>query len=104
MQSVTVGPVDEAEAEAVAADVLAQWRLVPFAELTRLVDESVWTDRMGASGTEYSVKVYGLWDSGSTAGDLRVVAAAMDGSKKTLGALRSVTANFIVTPDGRFLS
>lgn len=94
----TVKFMDEAEARLVAAGVLDEWRLVPFAELSKLVDQSVWVDRVGPSGTSYSVKMYGLWDAGIVGGDLRVVAAAFDGSKTRLGLLRSVDDDFIVTP------
>lgn len=94
----TVKCMDKAEARLVAAGVLDEWRPVPFAELSRLVDQSVWVDRVGPSGASYSVKMYGLWDAGVVGGDLRVVAAAVDGSKTRLGLLRSVDDDFIVTP------
>ncbi len=95
--------MDEAEANSVATKVLDEWRLVPFADLARLVDHSVWADRAGPSGTSYSVKVYGLWDAAVVGGDLRVVAAAFDGTKTRLRFLRSTGSDFIVTPEGRFL-
>jgi hypothetical protein len=91
--------MDEAEARLVATSVLDEWRPVPFAELSRLVDESVWVDRAGPSGASYSVKVYGLWDAGVVGGDLRVLAAAFDGTKTRLGLLRSAGDDFIVTPE-----
>jgi hypothetical protein len=95
--------MDDGEARAVAASVLAEWRPVPFAELARLADEGVWANRKGPSGAEYAVKVYALWDAGVIGGDLRVVADAMDGTKTCLRTLKSAGADFIVTPTGRFL-
>jgi hypothetical protein len=94
--------MDKAEAMAVAASVLEEWRPVPFAELAKLVDKGMWANCTGPSGAKYSVKVYGLWDAGVVGGDLRVVADALDGTKSRLGALRSAGTDFIVTPGGRF--
>ena len=95
--------MDEGEASSVAAGVLNERRPVPFAELSKLIDHSVWVDRAGPSGSSYSVKVYGLWDAGVVGGDLRVVSAAFDGTKTRLGSLSSARDEFIVTPDGQFL-
>lgn len=99
----TVAFMDETEAKAVAASVLEEWRPVPFAQLVELVEHSLWVNRVGSHGGQYAVKVYGLWDAGVTGGDLRVVAAAMDGTKTRLRNLRSVSDDFIVTPTGHVL-
>lgn len=95
--------MDKAEAQAVAASVLDEWRSVPFAQLSTLVEQTVWANRTGPSGADYAVQVYGLWDSGVVGGTLRVVADALDGTKTRLRFLRSAGTDFLVTPAGDFL-
>jgi hypothetical protein len=92
--------VDNAEAKALLADVLTEWRGRTYAALTERVDgEPATGEVVGASGTRYGFEIEVVWDR-RPGGDVRVLAMIDDGG---LRALWPLTDGFILAPDGRFV-
>jgi hypothetical protein len=92
--------MNETEARALLAKVLAEWRLRTHADLAPLVDAEPATGQLlGSGGGSYQLEIQVFWDR-DPGGDIRVMGAIDDGG---IRAFAPWTDGFIMTPEGRFL-
>jgi hypothetical protein len=91
--------MNKTEALALLEAHLSSWRSRPYSELASLIGSQACSELVGASGAAYQVEVEAFWDAAS-GGNIRVLAAIDDGGVK---ALKPLTADFIMAPDGRFV-
>ncbi len=95
------GFMDEAEARALLAEVTDQLRTESYPALVaQYIRKTGVVDLVGTSGIAYCVEVQGVWDSGRP-GDVRIMAGIDDGHFRS--ALRPLTEDFVMAPDGSFL-
>jgi hypothetical protein len=92
--------MDDAEAGAILAQVVAGLRALAYDELVaRHLAQVEAYEVTGASGAEYQVEVEAFWDDPRKPhGDLRVMAAIDDG--RGWRSLSPLTDSFIVAPGG----
>jgi hypothetical protein len=67
-------------------------------ELLGLISQPVCLEMPGASGAVYQIEYEAFWDA-EPGGDLRVMASIDDG--RLLRALKPLTADFLVSPQGK---
>jgi len=67
-------------------------------ELLGLIANPACVERTGNSGAVYQIEYEALWDA-EPGGDLRVMAAIDDG--RLLSAFKPLTADFLVSPQGK---
>ena len=85
------------EARTAATHALAEFRGLDYPVLVaRLVNQVEIVNAPTTSGEEVEVEVQGFWD-GEKDGDIRVIATV------ATGIFRSASADFILSPDGRFI-
>jgi hypothetical protein len=70
-------------------------------ELLGLISNPVCIERTGKSGTVYQIEYEAWWDF-EPGGDLRIIASIDDGG--LLSALKPLTADFLVSSQGRSLN
>jgi limonene-1,2-epoxide hydrolase len=92
--------VDRGEALAIVEAELAGLREAPYRDhVDRLLGKQEVFERVGASGTGYSVELQALWDD-KRLGNLRVIASIDDGGWRAFAPL---SVDFIRAPDGSFV-
>ena len=91
--------MDRDEARALLAEEMARLRLLSYDELLARYQRASADTRAGASGTTYQLETEAFFDDRATR-NLRVVISIDDG---TLDALRPISVDFIVAPDGSFV-
>jgi hypothetical protein len=89
------------EAKRLLAEVIAELRTESYPALVaKYLGASDVRSVVGASGVDYQIEIQGVWDRGKP-GDLRILAGIDDGSFRS--ALRPLTDDFIMAPDGTFV-
>jgi hypothetical protein len=91
--------MDKTEALALLEGHLNSWRNRPYSELASLIGSQTCSELVGASGAVYQVEVEAFWDA-KRGGNIRVLAAIDDGG---IRALKPLSSDFIMAPDGRFV-
>ena len=91
--------MNEAEARTVLHGHLEAYRTRTYAELRALLGKPQVTELRGPSGATYQMEIEVHWDH-RPGGTLRVIGSADDGGWR---ALRPVTDDFILAPDGTFV-
>jgi hypothetical protein len=92
--------MNAAEATDIAETVLQAYRQMRYDDLARMVDETVWVRKFGATGAVYNVQVQAFWDA-QPRGNVRVLAAVDDG--KSGRVMCPLTCDFIIAPSGEFV-
>ncbi|MFC1737979.1 hypothetical protein ACFL1G_02895 [Planctomycetota bacterium] len=90
--------MDKLEAKNLIEQKLNNYRSKPFDELVKLIDETKTYEITGASGTEYQVDIYALWDDKKKE-HLRVCGSIDDGWR----AYSPLGGDFIISPSGDFI-
>lgn len=89
------------EAERFLGEVIAELRAQSYPALVaKYLGETEVRSALGTSGVDYQIEIQGVWDRGKP-GDLRILAGIDDGSFRS--ALRPLTDDFIMAPDGSFV-
>ncbi len=91
--------MNKAEASQVLEAQLMSYRSQSYADLLKLVDESIKSEIRGASGATYQVQVQVFWDD-RPEGNLRIMGSIDDGGWRAFSPL---TDSFILAPDGSFV-
>jgi hypothetical protein len=89
------------EAERIANEVASRYRARPRKELLRCIDDRDDFEVVAPSGNRYQIEVSAVWDD-RKGNDLRVFISVDDGT--FLAAIAPLTVDFIMAPDGRFIS
>lgn len=93
--------MNKIEAQKILDEVLLNFRDKSYDELRNLMESPIVIEKNGVSGAFYVIEVEVFLDSPKkTDGNLRVVGSIDDG--KFLSALRPLSSDFIVSPDGNF--
>ena len=94
--------MNKVEARAILEVELQHFRAMSHAELQEFIGSPHVVERPGASGVLYTIEIEVFWDSPhEPGGDLRVIASIDDG--RFLSALLPLSADFIMTPENRFI-
>ncbi len=89
------------EPERLLAEVMVELRRESYPALVaKYLGETDVRSLVGVSGVDYQIEIQGVWDRGKP-GDLRILAGIDDGSFRS--ALRPLTRDFIMAPDGSFV-
>ena len=72
---------------------------LPYSELIKLVGAREVKEVFGEDGTSYQVQVKAIWETTRNK-DVRVIVSVDDGGWR---ALRPLTQNFVMRPDGSFV-
>ena len=91
--------MDSAEATALIMTALAKYREWSWLDLGALIDESIHFEVVGASGTQYQIEIWAVWDW-DPQGNIRVFGSIDDGGWRAFAPL---TKAFIKAPDGKFV-
>ncbi len=92
--------MDKAEALSILGAELEELRSASYSDLLgRLLDNEESFERVGASGTRYTVEIRAFWD-GEAHGNLRVRAMIDDGGWR---AFAPVIEDFVRAPNGSFV-
>jgi len=91
--------MSEIEAKAILEEELSRYRRRSYSELLSLVDCSETSERASPSGLTYQVEVQVSFDDLSQR-NLRVMGAIDD---KVWSALKPMSDDFIIAPDGTFV-
>ena len=92
--------MDRLEAAQILEAYLSQYRITPYTDLVRLMDEVQVHEETGLSGTEYILEFDVVWDHEPNA-DIRVTGGIDDG--KIRSALSPLCEDFILTPENEFV-
>ena len=91
--------MDTDEAQTILADSLEGYRKRGYAKLLPLLRKPETSRLITENGVSYQLEFQAVWDD-RKGGNLRVIASIDDGG---LRALRPLSNDFIVAPDGTFV-
>jgi hypothetical protein len=91
--------MDTDEARALLAIELQKYRMKPYAELIRLIDEQDAFEITTLSGTWYQIEIMAVWD-GKKGEDIRIIANIDDGGHTVFHPMSS---DFILSKEGKFI-
>ena len=92
--------MDKVEARDLLEEFLDELKSRSREELLELISNPVCIEKTGQSGTVYQIEYEALWDS-EPGRDLRIIASIDDGG--FLSALKPVTADFLVSSQGKVI-